>query len=110
MVLHSTQGPLPSERHVPLVAQGDLPTPLDLQDALPLDDFLAPLGDCKEAICTAVEELQGWGEATRGRDGHRGFGPALQVGNDTISVVWLWETRFGLENEPSGRWRKDMKK
>jgi len=53
------QGTLPVVRYVSLVEDGsDSPTPLELADALPLAEFLAPLGTCKERIAAAIDLLK----------------------------------------------------
>ena len=79
VALHDVQGAVAAVRHVPLIELGEHPTPLDLQDALPLDDFLASVGDYKEAITSAVESLQPAQEGSDAVAGCRGFGPALQA-------------------------------
>ena len=87
------QGRAPAVRLVPLVEDGtDSPTPLDLQDALPLDALFAPVASSKESIAAAVEglqpdqppvteaslDLEATGSARP--NATRGFGSALQVG------------------------------
>ena len=87
------QGSVPAVRLVPLVEDGtDSPTPLDLQDALPLDALLASVASSKESIAAAVEGLQpdqpSVTEASLDLEANgsarpnatRGFGSALQVG------------------------------
>ena len=78
--LHDVQGPVAAVRHVPLIEQGEHPTLLDLQDALPLHEFLAPLSACKDAISAAVEALHLLPDGQpHAASGQRSFGPALQV-------------------------------
>ena len=49
----------PSVRSVPLLAEGGgPPTPLELQDALPLEAFLAPVAACKDNLVAAIEALE----------------------------------------------------
>lgn len=49
----------PSVRSVPILAEGGgPPTPLELQDALPLKAFLAPIAACKDNLIAAIEALE----------------------------------------------------
>ena len=90
--LYSVRGKTPAVRYVSLVEDGgDSPTPLDLVDALPLGDFLAPLAECKESMGAAIDLLQPEGSGFRARDASldfddpqapsasRGLGGSLQV-------------------------------
>ena len=86
VALYDFQGPTPGVRRIPLIDQGDRPTPVDLQDALPLDDFLGPLAQCREAVSLTLEALQSKQEASQAGAGQRGFGPALQVGAAFVMV------------------------
>lgn len=57
--LCDAQGEAVSIRYVSLI-QGDMgtPTPLDLADALPLEDLLAPVQSCKDMLSHAIEALE----------------------------------------------------
>ncbi|KAK9794932.1 hypothetical protein WJX73_000348 [Symbiochloris irregularis] len=81
IALYDLRGTTPSVRRIPLVDEGDKPTPLDLQDVVLMEDFLSPLADCREAVLAAVEGLQALqSKAEQGQGEHsRGFGPALQA-------------------------------
>jgi len=94
------QGETPVVRYVSLIEDGgDSPTPLDLVDALPLGEFLAPLEACKERMGAAIDLLRP--EGTRLGDASldpgdprppsasRGLGGSLQVSNisDPTSCV-----------------------
>ena len=58
MHLHDTQGPRPSVRCVPLSPEAAGPPTLPgLEDALPLEQLLAPVGACKEHIVAALDAL-----------------------------------------------------
>ena len=81
--LHDTQGPRPSVRCVPLSPEAAGPPTLPgLEDALPLEQLLAPVGACKEQIVAA---LDAWDSLLpdRGLDSAsshvRPFGGALQA-------------------------------
>ncbi len=72
-------------RYVRLSEEGEAPSAVELQDALPLEALLAPLGASKDAIVAAVEALQpeppppapaGQPEELHGS---RAFGAAIQV-------------------------------
>ncbi len=47
-----------SRRLVPLIEDGEEPTPVDLRHVMPASDFFAPIESCKEAISAALETLQ----------------------------------------------------
>ena len=81
--LHDTQGPRPSVRCVPLSPEAAGPPALPgLEDALPLEQLLAPVGACKEQIVAALDALDGL-LPDRGLDDAsscvRPFGGALQA-------------------------------
>ena len=52
------RGPVPAVRSVALAPDGAAPTAVDLGDALPLSDLLAPVGAAKEHIAAALDLLQ----------------------------------------------------
>ena len=57
--LYDVSGPHgASMRAIPLLEERGAPTPVDLQDALPLSAFLAPVAESKEALSAAVEALE----------------------------------------------------
>ena len=59
--LHDVGAPgAPSVCCVPILAEGGdgPPTPLELQDALPLEAFLAPVAACKGSLVAAIESLE----------------------------------------------------
>ena len=43
---------------MPLIDDGEEPTPVDLRHVMPARNFFAPVGTCKEAISAALETLQ----------------------------------------------------
>lgn len=45
-------------RSVPILETYGSPTSVELQDALPLDAFLAPVSSSKDAIASALESLE----------------------------------------------------
>ena len=47
-----------SVRYVQLLEDDIAPTALELEDAVPLSALLAPVGEAKESIVTALESLQ----------------------------------------------------
>ncbi len=55
--LFDVAGGVMSIRSVPILEMQGSPTPVDLQDALPLEAFLAPVASCKDAIAAALETL-----------------------------------------------------
>jgi len=72
-------------RHVRLSEEGEAPTAVELQDALPLEALLAPVGACKDAIVAAVDTLlpepflgDSAGEPEE-LHGGRAFGGAIQA-------------------------------
>lgn len=88
--LHYTQGEDVSVQYVSLVESGSNgPTALDLRDALPLEELLAPVSACKERISQAVDLLRPDSPAPTEASldavpatppqTTRGFGGALQV-------------------------------
>jgi hypothetical protein len=50
-------GKVPTVVHVPLIEEEGAPTPLELEDALPLGSLLAPVAASKDAIAAALETL-----------------------------------------------------
>lgn len=58
MCLWDLQGEVPAVRQVALVEGGESPTPLELEEALPLEALLAPLATCKGQIGAALDLLQ----------------------------------------------------
>ena len=83
--LYDVQGSVPSVKYVCLREEAKgAPTPLALEDALPLQHLLAPVASCKESIAAAVEALQPDEAALQGTHalsslGPRSFGAALQA-------------------------------
>ena len=84
--LYDTQSKHPSIKYVHISGSSPGPTTaVDLEEALPLQHLLAPVGLCKESIATAVDSLEA--DATAGRApaevdsdlGSRSFGAALQA-------------------------------
>ena len=49
---------IPGVHYVPILEEGGAPTPLDLEDALPLSSLLAPVAEQKDAIAAALDTLQ----------------------------------------------------
>ena len=56
--LYDVAGGVTSIRTVPILELHGSPTALDLQDALPLGNFLAPVASCKDALASALETLE----------------------------------------------------
>ena len=56
--LYEVSGSVPTVRFVPIVEADGAPTPLDLEDALPLACLLTPVADAKDAISAAIDALQ----------------------------------------------------
>ena len=54
-----------TRRAVPLIEDGEEPTPVELHDAMPARDFFAPLEQSKEAIAAALDGIQAGGRAMR---------------------------------------------
>lgn len=81
--LHDTQGPRPSVRCVPLSPEAAGPPTLPgLEDALPLEQLLAPVGACKEQIVAALDCLDSLlpdGGLDSASSCVRPFGGALQA-------------------------------
>lgn len=84
--LYDTQSKHPSIKYVHISGSSPGPTTaVDLEEALPLQHLLAPVGLCKECIATAVDSLEA--DAAAGRApaevdsdlGSRSFGAALQA-------------------------------
>ena len=50
-----------SKRAVPLIEDGNKPTPVPLHHVMPVHEFLAPVGSSKDAISAALEGLQAGG-------------------------------------------------
>ncbi|OIW08495.1 hypothetical protein TanjilG_03171 [Lupinus angustifolius] len=87
--LYDVQGPIPVVKNVfiPPDAEGTLP--IELEDVMPLLQFLAPVENCKERIASALETLRpttSWERTTaagQGLDGvllsGRGFGVAMEA-------------------------------
>ena len=84
--LYDCQGPHPSIRYVHTSGEAKgPPTPLGLEEALPLSHLLAPVGACKDCIAAAVDSLEPdmlQHVGSEGGDsslGTRSFGVALQA-------------------------------
>ncbi|TKY67060.1 transport protein Sec24 [Spatholobus suberectus] len=87
--LYDVQGPIPVVKNVfiPPDAEGTLP--IELEDVMPLLQFLAPVETCKDRIASALETLRpttSWERTTaagQGLDGvligGRGFGMAMEA-------------------------------
>ncbi|XP_057455965.1 protein transport protein SEC23 D [Lotus japonicus] len=87
--LYDVQGPIPVVKNVfiPPDAEGTLQ--IELEDVMPLLQFLAPVGTCKDRIASALETLRpttSWERTTaagQGLDGvligGRGFGVAMEA-------------------------------
>lgn len=56
--LWDVRASVPAVRSVALTPDGAAPTAVDLGDALPLSDLLAPVGAAKEQIAAALDLLQ----------------------------------------------------
>lgn len=89
--LYDVRGQLPVVKFVPIVrssSSGQSPTTVELGDALPLEDFLAPVGLLKERIHSALEVLEpDRASALEAHDASnsRGFGGAMQVRCSSMS-------------------------
>ncbi|KAL9353963.1 hypothetical protein Peur_051933 [Populus x canadensis] len=89
MGLYDVQGPIPVVKNVfiPPDMEGTLPT--ELEDVMPLSQFLAPVETCKDRITAALDTLRpttSWERTTgagQGLDGvlmgGRGFGVAMEA-------------------------------
>ncbi|XP_076893991.1 protein transport protein SEC23 D-like [Bidens hawaiensis] len=85
--LYDVQGPIPVVKNVFLPADSDGTLSIELEDAMPLFNFLAPVDTCKDRIASALETLRptsSW-EGTGGGQGldrillgGRGFGLAME--------------------------------
>ncbi|KAK9072674.1 hypothetical protein SSX86_009109 [Deinandra increscens subsp. villosa] len=86
--LYDVQGPIPVVKNVFLPADDDGSLSIELEDAMPLFAFLAPVETCKDRIASALETLRptsSW-EGTGGGQGMdrvllggRGFGLAMET-------------------------------
>ncbi|XP_071697944.1 protein transport protein SEC23 D-like isoform X2 [Rutidosis leptorrhynchoides] len=85
--LYDVQGPIPVVKNVFLPEDSDGTLSMELEDAMPLFSFLAPVETCKDRIASALETLRptsSWGTtgASQGLDrvmmGGRGFGTAME--------------------------------
>jgi len=47
-----------SRRVVPLIKDGEEPTPVELRHVMPAQDFFASVGSSKDAISAALESIQ----------------------------------------------------
>ena len=92
--LYDTQDQQPSVKYVHMSGSSTgPPTPLDLEEAVPLSHLLAPIGSCKECITAAIDSLQA--DSTTGINlaqldgnlGSRSFGPALQAVLRSVHAV-----------------------
>ncbi|KAL4591727.1 hypothetical protein LXL04_004698 [Taraxacum kok-saghyz] len=86
--LYDVQGPIPVVKNVFLPADTDGTLPIDLEDAMPLFSFLAPVETCKDRIASALETLRptsSWDSTGGGQGldrillGGRGFGLAMET-------------------------------
>jgi hypothetical protein len=85
--LYDVQGSIPVVKHIMILADMDAHIPVDLEMAMPLCAFLAPVESNKEHIAAALETLKptsSWGPATPAGQGiegvtmgGRGFGAAM---------------------------------
>ena len=55
--LYEVSGAVPTVRYVPILEDDGAPTPLDLDDALPLGCLLTRVADAKDAIAAAIDAL-----------------------------------------------------
>jgi hypothetical protein len=87
--LYDVQGPIPVVKHIMIPADMDGRIPVDLEMAMPLSSFLAPVESNKEHIAAALETLKptsSWERATAAGQGiegvtmgGRGFGVAMDA-------------------------------
>lgn len=87
--LYDVQGPVPVVKHIFIPPDLDGRVPIDLEDAMPLLSFLAPVESYKDRITAALETLKpstSWERTTaagQGLDGvflgGRGFGVAMDA-------------------------------
>ncbi|PWA99596.1 Sec23/Sec24, helical domain-containing protein [Artemisia annua] len=83
--LYDVQGPIPVVKNVFLPADSDGTLSIELEDAMPLFSFLAPVETCKDRIASALETLRptsSWEGPASGQGiflGGRGFGLAMET-------------------------------
>ncbi|KAF7805716.1 protein transport protein SEC24 [Senna tora] len=87
--LYDVQGPIPVVKNVSIPPDTEGTLPIELEDVMPLLQFLAPVETCKERIASALETLRpttSWERTTaagQGLDGvligGRGFGVAMEA-------------------------------
>ncbi|KAI3523257.1 hypothetical protein L1887_01317 [Cichorium endivia] len=86
--LYDVQGPIPVVKNVFLPADSDGSLTIELEDAMPLFSFLAPVETCKDRIASALETLRptsSWDSTGGGQGldrillGGRGFGLAMET-------------------------------
>ncbi|KAK4771985.1 hypothetical protein SAY86_013760 [Trapa natans] len=86
--LYDVQGPVPVVKNVFIPPEADSTLSMELEDVMPLLQFLAPVDSCKDRIASALETLRpatswerpsGGGQAIDGvLIGGRGFGVAME--------------------------------
>ncbi|KAK1322851.1 hypothetical protein QJS10_CPA02g00990 [Acorus calamus] len=87
--IYDVQGPIPVVKNIFIHPDSDGESPINLEDAMPLLSFLAPVEICKDRIAAALETLKpttSWERTTaagQGMDGvllgGRGFGVAMDA-------------------------------
>lgn len=87
--LYDVQGPIPVVKNIFIPPDLEGTVPIQLEDAMPLLSFLAPVDTCKDRIAAALETLKpttSWERTTgagQGQDGvllgGRGFGAAMEA-------------------------------
>ncbi|KAB1223128.1 Protein transport protein SEC24-1 [Morella rubra] len=87
--LYDVQGPIPVVKNVLIPPDMEGTLPIELEDVMPLLQFLAPVETCKDRIASALETLRpttSWERTTaagQGMDGvfmgGRGFGVAMEA-------------------------------
>lgn len=87
--LYDVQGPIPVVKNVFIPPEAEGTLPIELEDVMPLLQFLAPVETCKDRIASALETLRpasSWERTTaagQGLDGvligGRGFGMAMEA-------------------------------
>ncbi|XP_062172330.1 protein transport protein SEC23 D [Alnus glutinosa] len=87
--LYDVQGPIPVVKNVIIPPDTEGTLPIELEDVMPLLQFLAPVETCKDRIASALETLRpttSWERTTaagQGMDGvlmgGRGFGVAMEA-------------------------------
>ncbi|XP_042511223.1 protein transport protein SEC24-like isoform X1 [Macadamia integrifolia] len=87
--LYDVQGPIPVVKNIFIPPEVDGTLQMELEDAMPLSSFLAPVETCKDRIAAAIETLKpttSWERTTaavQGLDGYslggRGFGVAMEA-------------------------------